>query len=83
MCAVNEVQNEFKVWVMSDNRRSRRNMLQILASPDCPAPFATLACMKGMDIAARAACTLYSAELDMKLNPVNLSLLPIVSGGAS
>ena len=47
--AVNESQNEFKVSEMSNNRGFKANFRSILASGDCPAPLATLACVKGTD----------------------------------
>ena len=45
-------QNEFKVWEMGDNRRSKANFQLILASGDGLAPLGLLACIKGMNTLA-------------------------------
>ena len=51
MCAVYELQNEFKVCEMSNDRT---NALQVLVSGVGPAVLAMLACVKVMAILARA-----------------------------
>ena len=48
MCVGFELQNDFKVWEMNDNR----SFTAILASGDGPVPLATLACVKGTDTLA-------------------------------